>query len=168
MWELDYKESWALKNWCLCTVVLEKTLESPLDCKETQSVPLKENQSWIVFGRTDVKAETLILWLLYVENWLIGKDPDAGKDWRQEEKGKTEDETVGWHHWFYGHSFEQASGVGDGRGSLVCCSPWGLKESDTELNWNNQKFWEMQMPRYLLVDSVVMIIRLKTQFLKDS
>ena len=172
MWKLDYKESWALKNWCLCTVVLEKTLESPMDSKETQPVPLQGNQSWIFIGRTDVKAKTLILSLLNVKNWLIGKDPGAGKDWMQEEKGKTEDEMVGWHHWFYGHNFEQALGVGDGRGSLVCCSPWGLKESDTteRLNWTEtiKCFERWQIPRYLFVNSVVMILRLKTQFLKDS
>ena len=97
MWELDYKESWALKNWCYWTVVLEKTLESPLDCKEIQPVHPKGNQSWIVFGRTDAEAETSILWPPDVKYWLIGKDTNAGKDWRQEEKGMTEDEMVGWH-----------------------------------------------------------------------
>ena len=136
MWELDYKESWALKNWCFWTVVLEKTLESPLDCKEIQSVHPKGNQSWIFIGRTDAEAETLILWPPDVKNWLIGKDPDAEKDWRQE-KGTTEDEMLRWHHWLDGHEFEQVLGVGDGQGSLVCCSPWGCKELDmTEwLNW---------------------------------
>ena len=135
--ELDYKESWVPKNWCFWTVVLEKTLESPLDCKEIQPVNPKGNQSWIFTGRTDVEAETPILWLPYVKNWLIWKDPDAGKYWRWEEKGMTEDEMVGWHHWLNGHEFEQAPGVGDGQGSLVCCIPWGCKESDmTEwLNW---------------------------------
>ena len=105
MWELDYKESWALKNWCFWTVVLEKTLESPLDCKEIQPVHPKGNQSWIFIGRTDVEAETPILWPPDVKNWLIGKYPDAGKDWKQEEKGSTEDEMVGWHHWLSGHGF---------------------------------------------------------------
>ena len=137
-----------------------------------QPVNLKGNQSWMFIGRTDVKAETLILWLLYVKNWLIGKYPGAGKDWRQEEKGKTEDEMLGWHHWFYGHDFEQASGVGDGWGRLLCCSPWGLKESDTteRLNWTEtiKSFERWKIPRYLFVDSVVMILRLKTQFLKES
>ena len=104
--ELDYKESWALKNWCFWTVVLEKTLESPLDCKEIQPVHPKGNQSWIFIGRTDNEAETLILWPLDAKNWLIGKDPDAGKDWRQEEKGTTEDEMAGWHHRLNGHEFE--------------------------------------------------------------
>ena len=105
MWELDYKESWAPKSW-FWTVVLEKTLESPLDCKEIQPVHLKGNQSWIFIGRTDAEAETLILWPLDVKNWLIWKDPDAGKEWRLEEKGITEDEMIGWHHWFNGHEFE--------------------------------------------------------------
>ena len=105
MWELDHKESWALKNWCFWTVVLEKTLESPLDSKEIQPVHLKGNQSWIFIRRTDAEAETPILWAPDVKNWLIGKDPDAGKDWRQEEKGTTEDEMVGWHHRLDGHEF---------------------------------------------------------------
>ena len=104
MWKLDYKESWVLKNWCLCTVVLEKTLKSPLDSKEIQPVHPKGNQSWIFIGSTE--AETPILWPPDAENWLIWKDPDAGKDWRQEEKGTTEDEMVGWYHWLNGHEFE--------------------------------------------------------------
>ena len=128
IWKLDYKESWAPKNWCFWTVLLGKTLESPLDCKEIQPVHLNGNQSWIFIGRTDAEAETPIIWSLDVKNWLIGKDPDAGKDWRQEEKGITEDEMVGWHHWLNGHEFGQALGAGDGQGSLVCCSPWGCKE----------------------------------------
>ena len=128
MWELDYKESWVLKNWCFWTVVLEKTLESPLDCKEIQLVNPKGNQSWIFIGRTDVEAETPILGLPDPKNWLIGKDPDAGKDWRQEEKGTIDDEMVGWHHWFDGHEFEQALVCGDGHESPECCSPWGHKE----------------------------------------
>ena len=106
MWELDYKESWAPKNWCFWTVVLEKTLESPLDCKEIQPVHPKGDQSWVFFGRTDVEVETPILWPADVKNWLIGKDPDAGKNWRQEEKGMTEDEIVGWHHQLNGQVFE--------------------------------------------------------------
>ena len=106
MWELDYKESWAPKNWCFSTVVLEKTLKSPLDCKETQLVHPKENQSWIFIGRTDADAEAPILWLPDAKNWLIGKHPDAGKDWRWEEKGTTEDEMVGWHHRLDGHEFQ--------------------------------------------------------------
>ena len=136
MWELDYKESWVLKNWCFWAVVLEKMLENPLDCKEIKLVSPEGNQSWIFIGQTVAEAETAILWPPDVKNWLIGKDSDAGKDWRQE-KGMTEDEMVGWHHWLDGHEFEQAPGVGDGQGSLACCSPWGRKESDTTepLNW---------------------------------
>ena len=105
MWELDYKESWAQKNWCFWTVMLEKTLESPLDCEEIQPVHLKGNQSWVFTGRTDVEAETTILWLPDAKSWLILKDPDAGKDWGQEKKGTTEDEMVGWHHLLNGHGF---------------------------------------------------------------
>ena len=106
MWELDCEESWAPKNWCFWTVVLEKTLESPLDCKEFQPVHPKGNRSWIFIGRTDVEAETLILWPPDAKNWLVCKDSDAGKDWRWEEKGMTEDEMVGWHHRLDGHEFE--------------------------------------------------------------
>ena len=106
MWELDYNESWAPKNWCFRTLVLEKTLESPLDCKEIQPVHPKGNQSWLFIGRTDAEAETPTLWSPDVKNWLIWKDPDAGKDWRWEKKGTTEDEMVGWHHWLDGHEFE--------------------------------------------------------------
>ena len=131
MWELDHKESWAEKNWCSSTVMLEKTLESPLDCKEIQLVNAKGNQSWIFIGSTDGEAEAPILWPSHAKNWLTGKDPDAGKDWRQEEKGMTENEMIGWHHRLSGHEFEQTLGVGDGQGGLVCCSPWGCKELDT-------------------------------------
>ena len=114
------------------------TLESPLDCKEIQPVHPKEDQSWMVIGRTDVEAETPILWPPDAKNWLIWKDPDAGKDWGQKEKGTTEDEMVGWHHRLSGHEFEQIPGVGDGQGGLVYCSPWGCKESDMteQLNWS--------------------------------
>ena len=117
--------------------MLEKTLESPLDCKEIQPVNPKGNQSWIFIGRTDAEAEALILWPPDVKNWLLGKDPDAGKEWRQEEKGTTEDEMVGWHHRLDGHEFEQALGAGDGQEGLVCYSPWGHKESDMieRLDW---------------------------------
>ena len=124
MWELDYKKSWAPKNWCFWAVVLENTLESPLECKEIQPVNPKGNQSRIFIERADAEVEALILWLPDAKNWLIGKDHDAGKDWRWEEKGMTEDEMVGWHHWLNGHEFEQAPGVGDGQGSLVFFSPW--------------------------------------------
>ena len=121
-------------------MVLDKTLESPLNCKEIQPVHPKGNQSWIFIGRTDAEGEAAILWPPDVKNWLLGKDPDAGKNWRQEEKGMTEDEMVGWHHWLDGHEFEQALGVGDGQGGLVCCSPWGRKELDTteQLNWTEK------------------------------
>ena len=137
MWELDCKESYVPKNWHFWTVVLEKTLESPLDCKEIKLVNPKGNQSWIFIGRTDAEAETPIFWPPDEKNWLIGKGLDAGKDWRQEEKGMTEDEMVGWHHCLNGHEFEQAPGIDDRQGNLVCCSPWGCKELDmTEwLSW---------------------------------
>ena len=118
MWEWDYKESWAPKNWCFWTAVLEKTPESPLDYKEIQPVNPKGNQPWIFIGRTDAEAETPILWLPDVKNWLLGKDPDSGKDWRQEEKWMTEDEMVGWHQQFDGHEFEHVLGVGEGQGSM--------------------------------------------------
>ena len=123
MSELDCEESWTLKKWSFWTVVLEKILESPLDCKEIQPVHPKD-QSWIFIGRTDVEAEIPKLWPPGVKSWLIWKDPDAGKDWQQEEKGTTEEETVGWHHWLNGHEFEQDLGDGEGQGRLVCCSPW--------------------------------------------
>ena len=128
MWELNYKESWVPKNWCFWTVVLEKTLESPLVCKAIQPVHPKD-QSWVFVGRTYAEAETPILWPPDGKSWLIGKDPDAGKD-RGQEKWVTGDEMVGWHHWLDFHEFEQALGIGDGQGSLVCCSPCSRKESD--------------------------------------
>ena len=136
---ISYKESWALKNWCFETVVLEKTLESPLDYKEIQPVHPKGDQSWVFIGRTDVEAETPMLWPPDAKCWLIWKDPDAGKDWGQEEKGTTEDEMVVWHHRLNGHGW--TPGVGDGQGVLVCCSPWDCKESDTteRLNWTELK-----------------------------
>ena len=139
MWELDHKEGWAPNNWCFWTVVLEKTLESPLNCKEIKPVNPKGNQPWIFIGRID--AEAPILWPPDVKSQLIWKDPDAGKDWRQEEKGTTEDERVGWHHQCNGHEFEQAPGDGEEQGNLACCSPWGLKESDTakQLNKKSRK-----------------------------
>ena len=169
-------ESWTIKkaeHWRIdALVALVKTTESPLDGKEIQPVHPKGNQSWIFIGKPDVEAETLILWLLYVKNWLIGKDPGAEIDWKWEEKGKTEDEMVGWYHRLYGHEFEKASGVGDGKGSLACCIPWSLKESNTteRLNWTEiiKHFERWEIPRYLFVDPVAMIVRLKTQPLKDS
>ena len=125
MWELDYKEGWEPRNWCFWTVVLEKTLKSPLDSKEIKPVNPKGNQPWILIGRTD--AEAPILWPPDVKNWLIGKDPDAGKNWRQEEKGTTEDEMFGWHHWLNGHEFEQIAGDSEGQGNLACCHPSGRR-----------------------------------------
>ena len=139
MWELDYKKSWA-PNWCFWTVVLEKTLESPLDCKEIQQVHPKGDQSWVFFGRNDAKAETPVLWPLHEKGWLFEKDSDAGSDWGQEEKGMTEDEMAGWH--YRGREFEWTLGVGHGQGGLACCSSWGRKESDTteRLNWTEISF----------------------------
>ena len=134
---MDYKESWALKNWCFWTVVLEKTLENRLDCKEIQPINCKGNQSWIFIGRTEAEAETPILWPPDAKNWLIRKDPDAGKDWRQKEKGMKEDETVGWHHWLNGREFEQAQGDSEGQGSLACCSPWGCRGGHDWVNSNS-------------------------------
>ena len=133
------KGSWVPKNWCFWTVVLEKTFESPLDCKEIKLVHPKGHQSWIFIGRIDAEAETPILWPPDAKNGLIGKDPDAGKDWRQEEKGTTEDEMAGWHHWLDGHELEQAPGVGVGQGKLACFRAWGCKEWDTteQLNWTD-------------------------------
>ena len=131
MWELDHKESWAVKNWCFWTVVLEKTLENPLDCKEIKPVNPKGNQSRfleIFIGRTGAEAEVPIHCPPDVKSWLFGKDPRAGKDWGQEEKWATEDEMVEWHHWFNGQEFEQTLGDSEGQESLVCCSPWGHKQ----------------------------------------
>ena len=124
------------KNWCFWTVVLEKTLASPLDCK-IQPVHPKGDQSWVFIGRTDAEAETPILWPPHTKSWLIGKDPDAGRDWGQEEKGTTEDEMAGWSHWLDAHEFGWTPGVGDGQGGLMCCDSWSRKESDTteQLNW---------------------------------
>ena len=137
MREVDHKESWAPKNWYFWTVVLKKILESSVDCKEIQPVNPKGNQSWIFIGRTDAEAETPILWLPDVKSWLTWKDPDAGKDWGQEEKGTTEDEIVGWHHQLNGHGYKWTPGDGDGQGGLACCGSWGCKELHTteQLNW---------------------------------
>ena len=141
MWELDCEESWAPKNWCFWTVVLEKTLESPLECKESQPVHSEGDQPWVFFGGNDAKAEAPVLWPPHAKSWLIWKDPDAGRDWGQEEKGMTEDEMAGWHHRLQGHESEWTLGVGDGQGGLACCDSWGHKESDTteQLNWLNLK-----------------------------
>ena len=135
MWELDCEESWAWNNWYFWSVVLEKTLESPFDCKEIQPVHSKRDQSWVFIGRTDAEAKTPILWSPHVKSWLIGKDPDAGRDWGQE--GMTEDKMAGWHHWLNAHEFRWTLGVGDGQRGLACCNSWVHKESDTteRVNW---------------------------------
>ena len=138
MWKLDHKKSWVPNNWCFWTVVLEETLESPLNCKEIQPVHPKGNQSWIFVGGTDVETEAPIPRPPDAKSWLIRKVPNAGKDWRQEENGTTEDEMVGWHHRLNGHEFEQVLGDGDGQGSLACCSTWG--RSTTE-QLNNNSLW---------------------------
>ena len=138
MWELDNKKGWVLKNWCLQTVVLEKAHDSPLDWKEIKSISPKRNQPWIFIGRAGAETEAPILWPSDVESQLIGKDPDAGKDWGKE-KGVTEDKMVGWHHRFKGHEFEQTPGAGEGQGSLACCRPRGRKEPDTTERLNSSK-----------------------------
>ena len=137
MWELDREESWAPKNWCFWTVVLVKTLESLLDCKEIQPVHSKGDRSWVFFERNDAIAETPVLWPPYAKSWLIGKDSDAGRDWGQEEKGTTEDEMAGWYHRLDGCEFEWTPGVGVGQGGLACYNSWGRKELGTteRLNW---------------------------------
>ena len=142
MWELDCEESWAPKNWCFCTVVLEKTPESPLDCMEVQPVHSEGAQPWDFFGRNDAKAETPVLWPPHAKSWLIGKDSDGGRDGGQEEKVTTEDEMAGWHHWLHGRESECTPGVGDGQGGLACCDSWGHKELDTteRLNWTERVF----------------------------
>ena len=142
MWELDCEESWVLKNRCFWSVVLEKTLENPLDCKEIQPVHPKD-QSWVFIGGTDAEAETPIFWPPHAKSWFIGKDPDSGKDWGQEEKGTTEDKMAGWHHWFDGHEFEWTLGVGDGQGGLVGFMGSQRVRHDwaTELNWISKRFW---------------------------
>ena len=153
---LNHNEGWVLKNWCFWTLVLEKTFESLLDCK-IKPVNPKGNQSWIFIGRTGAKAQTPILWPPDAKNWLIWKDPDAGKDRRREEKGMTEDEMVEWHHQLNGHEFGWTSGVGDGQRGLACCDSWGHKELDTteRLNWiesdmkhtENNVCWNTQLRR---------------------
>ena len=144
MWEFDSEESWALKNWCSWTVLLEKTLESPLDCKGIQLVHPKGNQSWVFIGRTDSEAETPILWLPNARSWLIRKDPDSGRDWGQQEKGTTEDEMVGWHDQLYGHEIEYTPGTGDGQGGLACCDSFSQRVRHygvIELNWTKLNLW---------------------------
>ena len=141
--ELDCEEGWVPKNWCFWTVVLEKTLESPLDWKEIQPVHPKGDQSWVFFGRTDAKTDTPVLWPPHAKSWLIGKNSDAGRDWEQEEKGTTEDEMAGWHHRLTGCEFEWSLGVSDGQEGLACCDSWGRKESDTTewLKWTELNWW---------------------------
>ena len=136
VWELDHKEGWVMRNLCFGTMVLEKTLESPLDYKEIKQVNPRRNQSWIFIGRNDAEAEAPIIWPPDAKRKFTGKDPDAGKDWRRK-KVMTEDEMVGWHHHLNGHEFEQALRNGEGQGSLLCCSPWSHKESDTTEQLNN-------------------------------
>ena len=140
MWELDHKEGWTLKNWCFWSAVLKKTLESPLDCKEIQPVHPKGDQSWIFTGRSDAETRAPILWSPDAKSQLIRKEPDAGKEWGQEEKGETEDEMVGWHHRLSGHEFEQAPGDGKRQGSLARCSPWGCKQSGMTKQLNNKNW----------------------------
>ena len=167
IWELDYKESWVLKNWCFWTVVLEKTLESPLDCKEIQSVHT-EDQPWDFFGKNDAKAETSVLWPPHTKSWLTGKDSDAGRDWGQEE-GTTEDEMAEWHHWLDGHESEWTPGVGDGQGGLACCDSWGRKESDmTErLNWTELNHSHSQNPSITLGSVLSICCFISTQTTLD-
>ena len=145
MWELDHKAGWVLNDWCFGIMVLEKTLESPLDSKEIKPVNSKGNQPWIFAERTDAEAEAPKLWPPDAKSQLIGKNPHAGKDWGQEEKGMTEHGMVDWHHWLNGHEFGWAPGVGVGQGGLACCSSWGRTELDTtewldwtELNWSER------------------------------
>ena len=150
MWELDHEKCWMPKNWCFWTVVLE-TLESPLDCKEIKPVKPKGNQSWIFLGRTDAETETPILWTPDAKTWLIRKDPDAGTYWRQEEKGTTEDQMVGWHHQLNGHEFEQAPGDGEGQGSVACCTPSGCRVGH---NWATER----QQPRALHIQKASPVV----------
>ena len=147
MWELDYRDGWTLKIWCFWTVVLNKTLEIPLKCKENHPVHPIGDQSWVFIGRTDAEAETPIIWPPDAKSWLIGKDPDAGKDRGQAKKGTMEDETAGWHHWLRGHGFGWTLGDGDGQGGLACCGSWGREELDTteQLNWTG---WLQERPSF--------------------
>ena len=153
MWELDCKEGWEPKNWCFLTVVLEKTLKNPLDCKEIQPVHSEGDQPWDFFGRNDAKAETPVLWPPHGKCWLTGEESDAGRDWGQEGKGMTEDEMAGWHHWLDGCKSQWTPGVGDGQGGLTCCNSWGWSQSDmTErLIWSDLIWtWEQLLNFSLL------------------
>ena len=144
MWESEHKEGWVPKNWWLLNCGVGETLQSPLDCKETQPVNLKGNQSSICIGKTDAETEAPILWPPESKSQLIRRDPDAGEGWRQEEKGMTEDGMIGWYHCLNGYEFEQAPGDGDGQGVLACCSPWGHKESDTTKQLNSSNYHSVQ------------------------
>ena len=164
MWELDYKESWVPKNWCFWTVVLEKTLESPLDCKEIQPVHSKGDQSWVFFGRNDAKAETPVLWPPHVKNWLIGKDSDSRRDCGQEEKGTTENEMAGWHHQLDGRESGWTLGVGDGQGGVACCNSWGLTRLNdwTELNSCHYMHSDLHFPKaFFPIQPVIYILGVK-------
>ena len=160
MWDLDCEESWALKNWCFWTVMLEKTLESPLDWKEIQPVHSEGDQPWVFFVRNDAKAATPILWPPHAKSWLIEKDSDAGRDWELEDKGTTENEMAGWHHGLDGPEFEWTPGVSDRQGGLVCCNLWGRKESDTteRLTWTKQ----------CLIILPVSLLRFYVSFIKEG
>ena len=162
MWELDCEEGWVPKNWCFWTVVLEKTLESPLDCKEIQAVHSEGDQPWDFFGRNDAEAETPVLWPSHAKSWLIGRDSDAGRDWGQEEKGMTEDEMAGWHHWLDGCESGWTPGVVDGQGGLASCDSWGLKESDMteQLNWADIYVPQLLSP--LICQWISMLLSLET------
>ena len=158
-------------NWWFWTVVLEKTLESPLDCKEIQPVHPKGNQSWVFIGKTDAEAETPILWPPHAKSWLIGKDPNARRDWGQEEKGTTEDEMAGWHHRLDVHEFEWTLGVGDGQGGLVCCDSWGHKDSDTTewLNWTELMLSEIsQTEKEYLLCVITYMWNLKNKWISHN
>ena len=157
MRELDCEESRAPKNWCFWTVVLEKTLESPLDCKEIQPVHSEGDQPWVFFGKNDAKAETPILWPPHAKSWFIGKDSDAGRDWGQEEKGMTEDEMTGWPHRLNGREFEWIPGDGDGQEGLACCDSRGRKEPDMteQLNWTELNSVIHRSKKYYLNKSLV-------------
>ena len=143
VYPVDMYGSWALKDCWFWTVVLGKTLENPLDSKEIKPVNPKGNQSWIYIGRIDAEAEAPIIWPPVVKKWLLGKDPDAGKDWRQEEKGMTEDEMIGWHHWLNGYEFEQTQGDSEGQGSLACFNPWVAKSRTWMSNWTNWTYFKV-------------------------
>ena len=152
MWELDCKENWVLKNWCFWTVVLERTLESPLDCKEIQPVRPKGDQSWVFIGRTEIEAETPILWPPGVKSWLIGKDPGAGRDWGQEEKGTTEDEMVGWHHWLNGH------GLGGLRELVMDREAWPAAVHGIAKNRIRLSDWTEQIIYFVLTNATHYIL----------